>query len=225
MDLLDQLAEPAADLLARVDRTLTLGGVPAGHSIEPLLRRLRALPGAAAGAIIALQPASLAAAGQTLRELTRAYDGTRAGLDAIDAWQGSAADTFDIQRAALADHLAGGAESLLGRLTATADHADAVVEWATRSRIELAGTLVAALGSAEAVTLVTGTGRASPGVGDPSGVRAAAAVGSRVLSTVADAYDQAEMLLHRWPPRLSEVTYRPPLDGVGGFDQTIRIRH
>ncbi|GAB2929435.1 hypothetical protein GCM10027280_16190 [Micromonospora polyrhachis] len=223
MDLLDHLAEPASDLLARVDRTLTLGGVPAGHPIAPLLRRLRALPGAAAGAIIALQPAPLAAAGQMLRELTRVYDQPQAALAATGTWQGSAADAFDIQRAALAEHLTGGTESLLGRLTATADHADALVEWATRSRAELASTLVAALGSAEAVTLVTGVGAEDSAPGDPGAVRAAAAVGARTLSTVADAYEQAETLLHRWPPRLSELILRPSVEGATGFDQTTRI--
>jgi len=223
MDLLDHLAEPAADLLARVDRTLTLGGVPDGHSIGPLLGRLRALPGAAAGTIMALQPAALAAAGHRLRDLTRTYDDVRAALADTGTWQGSAADAFDAQRAALAAHLTDGAESLSGRLTATADHADAIAEWAARSRIELAGALVDALGSAAAVTLVTGSDPDGSAAGDPAGVRAAAAVGSRVLSIVADAYDQAEALLHRWAPRLSELTYRPELDGVARLDQTTRI--
>ncbi|GAB3154736.1 hypothetical protein GCM10027290_49630 [Micromonospora sonneratiae] len=230
MDLLDRLSEPATDLLARVDDTLTDLGAPDGHPIWPLLRRLRTLPGAAAKAITALQPAALAGAGAQVRGLTSGYDHTRATLTGSSSWQGAGADAYDVQRAALAAHLADGPDGITGRLTDTADFADALVDWAAGARAALAGTLAEVLASAEAVALVTGLSRHSDldpdGSADRGGTaaaQAAAEIGVRVLSTVAEAYDHAAELLRRWEPRLARVPYHPGPDGVVRLDSTIRV--
>jgi hypothetical protein len=225
MDPLDRLARPAADLLGRVDDLITGGGAPADHRIWPLLRQLRVLPGQAVGAICELRPAPLAAAGTAARGLLGEYDHTGAALRGDLPWRGAGAAAFAAHREALAAHLDGPGESLVGRLTATAGLADAVADWIVRTRLGLARTLAAALGSVEAVTLVTGdAGRASDvGSGsDPApGVAAAAELGARVLGTVAAAYEEAEALARGWPAAPTELTYRPaaptgglPLDGT-----------
>jgi hypothetical protein len=234
MDPLDRLAAPAADLLGRVDDLLADGGAPADHRIWPLLRHLRTLPGPATGAICALRPAPLAAAGTAARTLLTEYDHTGTALRGELPWQGAGAEAFAAHREALAAHLDGAGESLVERLTATAGFADAVADWISRTRLGLARTLAVALGSAEAVTLVTGdAGRATgidtgigagigAGAGPAPGVEAAAELGARVLGTIAAAYEEAEALAHRWPVTPTELAYRPaaptgaglPLDGT-----------
>ncbi|MDG4833830.1 hypothetical protein O7627_31640 [Solwaraspora sp. WMMD1047] len=229
MDPLDRLAAPAADLLGRVDDLLTDGGAPADHRIWPLLRHLRTLPGPAVGAICALRPAPLAAAGTAARTLLREYDHTGTALRGELPWRGAGADAFTAHRAALAAHLDGAGESLVGRLTATAGFADAVADWISRTRLGLARTLAAALGSVEAVTLVTGDAGRATGTGSGSGPApggaAAAELGARVLGTIATAYEEAEALAHRWPAAAGELAYRPAAPTGGGLalDGTTRL--
>jgi hypothetical protein len=236
MDPLDRLAGPAGDLLRRVDETLAAGGAPEGHPIWPPLRRMRALPGEAVAAVAALRPAPLADAGNAVRALIREYDDARASLDDGGSWEGAGAEAFAAHRDALAAHLTGGPESLTGRLDTTAGYADALADRVRQSRAALARTLAEVLGSTEAVTVVAGgpdhtSLPAGTARGDGRPVRAgatvdvpAADIGARVLATVAEVYDRAEDLLHRWGPSLAELTYRAPIEAAGGrLDTTMRI--
>lgn len=219
MDVLDQLAEPAVDLLDRVDGVLAAAGAPDGHRIWPLLRRLRVLPGDALHAVLALRPAPLVTTGARTRDLLGAYDEVRGVLTDGGTWQGPAAEAYARHRDALRTYLVDGAESLAGRLESTAAYADAVADWIDRTRGALARTVGDVLGSAEAVAVVTTRGGAGVGadlgvvdVGSPVEV-AAAEIGARVLGTVAEAYDRAEALPGQWAADLVELAYRPP-DGV-----------
>jgi hypothetical protein len=198
-DALDRLAGPAADLLDRVDTTLTRCGAPADHAIWPLLRRVGALPGEVVGAIAALRPGPLAAAGMPLRALIRRYGD--AAVAGPVGWRGAAADRFADQWTALRTHLDGDAESLTGRLAATAGYLDAVADWLAEGREALARTLASALISAEAVAVRTAA------VGAPL---AAADLAAYVLAAVAGLCDDGGTLPGSWAPRLAELPFRPP---------------
>src|SRR5690348_2260003 len=124
-DVLDRLAGPAGELLARVDDILVARGLPAGHPIVDLLRRLGALPADAAHAISAQRSAPLRAAGSELRRHADGYGALHADND----WRGTAAERFAAQRSAAAAHLAGSAE----RIRDTADYLDDVADWIDRS--------------------------------------------------------------------------------------------
>ncbi|MEV4760582.1 hypothetical protein AB0J86_36520 [Micromonospora sp. NPDC049559] len=219
MDPLDRLAGPGADLLRRVDDTLVAAGAPDDHRIWPLLRRLRALPGEAVAAVAALHPAPLAEAGGALRTRLPEYEDARAALAREVSWQGAGAEAYAAQRDALAAYLTAGPESLAGRLSATAGYAAALGDWVTASRGALARTVAEVLGSAEAVALLPGAAEDGPASAAP----AAAEIGARVLTTVAEAYDRAEALLARWAPRLGEVDFRPPAGTAARFDLTTRV--
>ncbi|MFI6227499.1 hypothetical protein ACIBCR_09305 [Micromonospora echinospora] len=156
MDLLDRLAEPGLDLLGRVD-TLLASGVPEGHPVWPLLRRMQALPGEAVRTFLDLRPAPLAGGGRTVRQFVRDYDDACAALTDQAAWSGPAASAYGQARAGLLRHLDEGPDSLVGRLESTAGYADALADWAERSRLALARALADVLGSAEAVTVVAAT--------------------------------------------------------------------
>ncbi|WP_422772876.1 hypothetical protein ACN28C_07870 [Plantactinospora sp. WMMC1484] len=201
-DVLDQLAEPAVELSGRVDDVLAAAGAPAGHRIWPLLRRLRVLPGDAVQAVIELRPGAMAGAEQVTGDLRRAYEEVRATLAEGGSWQGPAAEAYAAHRSALTEHVAG----LTGRVDATAAYAEAVAYWIADTRRALARTVGDVLGSAEAVAVVTA---ARAGVG-PSVVPAAAEIGARILATVAEAYDRAEVLPQRWVAELEVLAHRPP---------------
>ena len=218
MDPLDHLAGSAADLLGRVDGSLLAAGAPGDHRIWPLLRRVRALPGDAAHAVTGLRAAPLVAAGGARRTLLRRYDEAHGALADGGSWQGSGAEAFAAHRAALAAHLADGAESLAGRIEATAAYADAIADWISRTRAALARTLGDVLGSAEAVAMVT----AGTGDGSIPAALAAAEIGARVLTTVAEAYDEAESLPPRWAPALLDLAFMAP-DGPTTRPDTTRI--
>ncbi|MFK3981502.1 hypothetical protein ACI2K4_14135 [Micromonospora sp. NPDC050397] len=222
MDSLDHLAGPAADLLGRVDELLTAVGAPDDHPIWPLLRRAGALPGAVLGEVVALQPAPLAAAGPALRTLSSGYDHARHPLTGGEPWQGAGAEAYAAHRDALATYLGGdGAESLTGRLDATASYADAVADWMVHTRHTLARTLAELLGSAEAVLVVTADHVAGPPA-EPAA--AAAEIGARVLATVEQARERAYAVLHRWAPELTGLPYPTPTGvGTGRFDTTTRV--
>nr|MDT0660130.1 hypothetical protein [Micromonospora sp. DSM 115978] len=223
IDSLDRLAGPAADLFGRVDDLLSDAGAPAGHRVWPLLRRLRTLPGQAVCAVCALRPAPLAAAGSVARDLLTGYDDTRAALRQQPPWHGAGAEAFAAHRDALAGHLDGSGDSLTVRLEATAGYADALVDWITRTRSGLARTVAAALGSAEAVTVVTGTQGTVSGAGPAPIAEAAAELGARVLIAVDEAYAEAEAIPHRFATIHGELPWRPAGAGAIRLDGTTRL--
>lgn len=221
MDPLDHLAGPAADLLGRIDNLLAAAGAPDDHPIWPLLRRVGALPGAVLGEVVALQPAPLAAAGHAVRALVGGYDHARHALTGGDPWQGAGAEAYAAHRDVLAAYLGGdGAESLTGRLDATASYADAVADWMVHTRHAMALTLAEVLGSAEAVLVVTADRTVGPATAAP----AAAEIAVRVLATAAAAEERAYAVLHRWAPELTGLPYPAPAGaGTGRFDTTTRV--
>jgi uncharacterized protein YukE len=190
MDRLDYLLTAAEPLLTRVDQVLSAAGAPAGHEVWPELRRVRLLPGDAARAVAALHPAAVADAAPELRAQAQACADTADTLPLATSWTGDAADAYESARRRTAEQLTATPDSLSHRMTATADLADALTDWMTRARQELAGTLAGVLISAEALTLSTGVGFPQPGE-----TRAAADVAALLLRTVGDSYDQAEDLL------------------------------
>jgi hypothetical protein len=239
MDALDQVADPARELLRRVDATLGRVGAPDDHQVWPLLRRLGVLPGAALGVITELRPAPLASIGSSLREMAAEYGELGAIVPGEFGWRGAAAEAFVAQWAALAAHLAGSVpqtgvpaassrsaaggggagDDLVARLTATAGYLEAVASWMNRMRLTLADTLADALASAEAVAIVTGPAvegwladaitTATHMVPAPV-VLAAADIAARVLDRIVETYDEAEELLATWRFRLTELPFRPP---------------
>lgn len=179
MDALDLMAAAADDLLARVDRLL---GAPDDHPLWTLLRGVRALPGEAVAAIVALRPAELVGAASGLRELVPAYDNARDALDRPAAWDGAAGDAYAVHAHVLSDGVASAAAQVL----ATSSSADAVAAWVADARSRVAIELAAVLTSAEAVSLVLGA---------PDAQRAAATVAVRVLSVVDDVIAEGAMLV------------------------------
>jgi hypothetical protein len=230
MDPLDRLAEPAADLLARVDEVLAEAGAPDGHRIWPLLRRLGALPGDVLTAVRALQAAPIEAAAARLRSRSGGYDDAAGALIPI-GWTGAGGEAYERMREALRAHLAGGPDSLAGRLDATASYFEAVAGWAAATRLALAHTLADLLTSAEAVAVVTGgIGGVPGGPGGPNGPPGAAGpagpaaeIGARVLAVGVDVADRAEELTRRWDARLAPVTFRPPYGVAARLDGVTRI--
>jgi hypothetical protein len=206
MDTLDQIIGPATPLLRRVDQVLSGAGAPADHRVWAELRRVRLLPGDAVQAVSALRSADLLEAAPELRADARAYLAAAESLPKPGPWSGAAAESYDEARRRMADHLSGGLESLDERLEATADLADALIEWIDQTRAELAGTLAQVLGSSQALTLTTFPAASSSGSsGFPAGpglavapgeAEAAADVGARILHSVADSYELASDLLH-----------------------------
>ncbi|RAO61063.1 hypothetical protein [Micromonospora saelicesensis] len=224
MDALDRLAEPGLDLLRRVDR-LIAAGVPEGHRVWPLLRRMQVLPGDAVRGFLDLHPVPLASAGHAVRRLVRGYDDVSAALTDSVLWSGPAATAYGQQRAALLRHLDEGPDSLVGRLESTAGYADALADWVEGSRLALARTLADVLRSAEAVAVVAATATGAsmrPGPVGP-GVADAAEIAARVLAVLCVAYDGAETLLRQWAPSLAETAWRPPADGRPRYDQPTRV--
>jgi hypothetical protein len=193
MDALDQIAGPADSLVRRVDELLSGAGAPPDHRVWTQLRRVRLLPGDAVHAVTALRSAELLDAAPELRADARAYAGIAESLPSPGGWTGAAADAYDAARRRAADHLSGGADSLDERMEATADLADALIDWIEQTRGSLAGTLAEILVSSQAITLV------AEEPADPTASRlvaAAADVAERILRSVADSYDTAVELLH-----------------------------
>jgi hypothetical protein len=224
MDALDRLAEPGLDLLRRVD-TLLAAGVPEGHRVWPLLRRMQVLPGDAVRGFLDLDPAPLSGAGRSVRRLVRGYDDVSAALTDPVLWSGPAASAYERERAALLRHLDEGPESLVGRLESTAGYADALADWVEGSRLALARALADVLRSAEAVAVVAATSAGAPARPGPvgPGVADAAEIAARVLAVLCVAYDGAETLLRQWAPSLAESTWRSPADGRSRYDLPTRV--
>jgi len=211
MDALDQIVGPATSLLRRVDDVLSTAGAAPDHRVWAQLRRVRLLPGDAVHAVAALRSADLLGAAPELRTGARAYAEIAGSLPAPGRWTGDAADAYDAARRRAAEHLSGTPASLDERLEATADLADALVDWVRRTRAELAGALAAVLASAEALALTSGGPPESAGppelvgppesagppeLAGPAAAGAAADVAARILRTVADSYDLAADLLY-----------------------------
>ena len=186
------------------------------------------LPGAAVHAVAGLQAGPVAAAGPSLRPLAQRYEEARATVSTPLPWAGAGADAFAAHRAALPSHLADGAESLNGRLDATADYAEALADWITLTRAELARALAEVLCSAQAVCLVTGgSPAAGPGTGVEAGVEtvsgAAADVAVHVLAPLVTAYERGEDLRREWAPRLAELPLRAPTGTDSAPGGTMRL--
>lgn len=194
-DRLDQLVEAASSLLARVDTVLSVVGAPEGHHVWPELRRVRLLPGDAVRAVCDLRPEAILETAPELRGNVRAYAELADALPIAAGWSGEAAEAYEAARRRAAEHLNGGPESLGRRMEATADLADALTDWMTRTRRELAMTLAEILGSTEAITL-SAAGELPP----EEEAAAAANVAASLLRTVADNYDRGEVLLDESVP-------------------------
>jgi len=183
-DRLDEVLGVAAPLLARVDAALAEQGAPADHEVWRQLRRVRLLPGDAARAVASLRPAEFDDAVDLLRADARACAEVAQELPPPGEWDGEAAQAYVELRARVADRLSGDGESLDERLEASADLAEALIDWMERARAELALALAGVLASSDAVTLKTED--------DPL---AAAALAAQVLRTIAESYAEADDLL------------------------------
>ncbi|MDI6100573.1 hypothetical protein QLQ12_18345 [Actinoplanes sp. NEAU-A12] len=189
MDRLDELLTAGTPLLSRVDEVLSTIGAPGGHDVWRELRRIRLLPGDAARAVAALRPTAILEAGPELRADARAYADLADALPLAGDWSGEAADAYETARRSTAERLNGGPDSLGRRMEATADLADALAGWMLRARGELTSTLAEVMLSAEAITLLGGDHPPA------DSAAAAAAIGARLLHTIAGSYDEAEDLL------------------------------
>jgi hypothetical protein len=193
MDRLDDVLGPVAPLLKRVDQVLASAGAPPDHEIWPALRRVRLRPWDAVQAVAALRPGDLAEAAPELRGDARSYAGVADSLPPPGLWAGDAADAYEQARKRTAAHLSGGVDSLDERLEATADLADALIDWMSETRGALAATLAEVMTSAEALTLSASSKAADPPAARE--VEAAAEVAAQVLRTVADSYDAVQELM------------------------------
>jgi methyl-accepting chemotaxis protein len=194
MDRLDDVLGTVTPLLKRVDQVLASAGAPPDHEIWPALRRVRLLAWDAVQAVAALRPDDLAEAAPELRDDARSYAGVAESLPPPGVWTGDAADAYEQARKHTAAHLSGGADSLEERLEATADLADALIDWMRETRGGLAATLAEVMTSAEALSLtVSSTAAADPPAARE--VEAAADVATRVLLVVAERYDAVRELV------------------------------
>jgi len=183
-DRLDEVLGVAAPLLAQVDAAVAEQGAPADHEVWRQLRRVRLLPGDAARAVAALRPAEFDDAVDVLRAEARACAEVARELPPPGEWDGEAAQAYVELRERVADRLSGDGESLDERLEASADLAEALIDWMVRARAELALALAGLLASVDTATLRTED--------DPL---AAAAMAAQVLRTVAESYAEADDLL------------------------------
>jgi hypothetical protein len=234
MDVLSRIADPGRDLLGRVDATLLAAGAPPEAPIWPLLRRVGALPGDALEFAAGLDAVAMTDAADEFRVAAREFAdrGTDlAGYVEGGHWTGTGAEAFARVWHGLAAHIGDGAspeqESLSGRLVAQASYLDSLASWIAELRAELASTLATCLTSAEAVTLhgteVRGPAH-DPAPVSPAAVAAAAAIGARVLGTVADALRAGHDLYDEWAPWLTELRYRAPADwGASGPASGTRV--
>jgi hypothetical protein len=201
MDGLDRIGADARPLLRRADEIIASFGAPPAHRLWDRVRAVRLLTVDAVDAVTALRPGEFAVDVPNLRASAAGYTVLADDLPVPGQWSGEASEAYSAARQHLADHLAGGAESLAERLEASADLADALVDWMWRSRSGVAAVLAEVLASAEAVLLSEQDGPAGGGSGDgtsavPVPVMVAAAdVAELVLRAVAEVYQEAAELL------------------------------
>jgi hypothetical protein len=211
MDALEHLLAPGRELLARVDAALVAGGAPAEHPIWPLLRRVGALPGDAAGSVAELAPTPVENAAVELRALAEAYARRHAAVGGPVEWTGAAADAFGARWARLGAYLGTNADpeesSLAGRVAACAAYLEDVTSWMRSARGSLASALATVLGSAEAVGLRAGSAPAGPPTVDV--LVSAAGIGVRVLDAVAVSHDDGFTVARRWAAPLGELAFAP----------------
>ncbi|WJK42040.1 hypothetical protein O7608_06495 [Solwaraspora sp. WMMA2056] len=232
MDALDRVAGPALTLLTLVDTSLARNGAAADDPVWPLARRLRALPGDAVAAFVAVRPTPLVAAGTAIGPHLDRYAEAADALAVHRDWSGAAAQAYDAGRQALAARLVGGpdpgAVSHAGRLAATAAYAEATARWVSLSRAALARTLAEVLGSADAVTVTTGSraGTGADGPGGPAGADAAARIAVPVLSVLVEIVEHGESLAAWWGPLLAPTDAAGPVDEAPVRpDGSIRLRY
>ncbi|MGH3714502.1 MAG: hypothetical protein ACRDT4_13725 [Micromonosporaceae bacterium] len=206
-DSLPMLATEAGELLRRVDLVIDQLGVPDGHPLTRHLRTLRARPGEVLRMLLATPPGQLMDAVTRLRQLATSYhDELVAPLDRAAGelgWSGAGYDAFAAHWSTTMHDLAGddGAESLSGKLRASADFVESVAGWFSQTRQALAGALAEVLSSREAV-IIKGCDELA---GDPAALRrayvtgeladaprvvtAAANIGAVTLGSVASWYE------------------------------------
>jgi hypothetical protein len=201
VDALDRIAEPAADLLHRVDSALAHHGAPAGHQVWPLLRWVGALPGPAVQAIVGLRATQLS--GHDVRGLADRLVEAVASVDGVGVrWEGDAGAAFAGQWEAHRRHLVDPDASLSARLDDLGAYLEDVEGWIVESRVSLAMRLALVMRSAEAVNVVTAA--------DPLGVGlAAATIGASVLEEIDEICKAGEELRDAWESRLALLPFRP----------------
>ena len=215
MDALDRIAEPASDLLHRVDSALGQFGAPPGHQVWPLLRWVGTLPGPAVKAIVGLRPAQLA--GEGVRALAQRFDEAVATVDGLGVrWEGDAGAAYQGQWEANRRHLVDPGASLGVRLEDLGAYLEDVEGWIAESRVALAMRLALVMRSAEAVSVVT--------AGDPLEVgRAAATIGALVLEEIEEICRGGEELRDSWASRLAPLPFQAGPDVGPATGTTTRV--
>src|SRR5262249_19880900 len=144
---------------------LTAHGAPDGHPVWSQLRRLHVTPADAVAYFADTDPEPLRAAGAKVRAQAEGY--ARVNVPATVSWQGTVGELYAGQAEALRTQLGEPAdpqaESLAGRLAATASYVEEVADWMAESRGRVAMALAEVLTSTEAVTL--GATPVEPGQG------------------------------------------------------------
>jgi hypothetical protein len=215
-DALDRLAEPGDDLLRRVDTLLSAAGIAPGSPAEPMLLRVGALPSEVLDYGMRLDVGALRASVAELRAVGDRFRPLPARLAADvgqSTWEGRGAEAFGVAWTALAGFIGGeaDADTIVGRVDATAAYLEGVASWAAGFRHELAEAIARVISSTEAVLVVTASGPgASVTAGEAEAVAAAGRIAERVLRTAADALDAADELRRKWEDQLGELEYQPP---------------
>lgn len=200
MDALDRIAEPAADLLHRVDLALARHGAPAGHHVWPLLRWVGTLPGPAVQAIVGLRPAQLS--GDGVRGLADRLVDAVATVDGVGVrWEGDAGAAFAGQWEANRRHLVDPDASIGARLEDLGAYLEDIEGWIAESRVALAMRLALVMRSAEAVSVVTAADPLEVGL-------AAATIGASVLEEIEEICKAGEELRDTWETRLAPLPFR-----------------
>jgi hypothetical protein len=214
MDALARLEPVARDLMRQVDAALVTLGAPPHHPVWGLLRRLGTTPADAVAFLVEVDVGALRDAAAGLRRQADAYEAAEVPTDL--PWRGAAGDAYAARSTDLRRHLAAdeGGGSMAHRLRDTAACADDVADWYVRSRDRLARALADVLTSAQAVAV-----RSRPAGGHV----AAADIGVRVLTAVADVVADGEALHRRWQPALGELAYRWSAETPTRLDATIEV--
>ncbi|MGH3656132.1 MAG: hypothetical protein ACRDUA_05690 [Micromonosporaceae bacterium] len=237
-DPLDLMAREAQDLLRRVDLVIDHLGTPPEHPLVPLLRTLRVRPGEALTMLLAAPPGRLLDSVRQLRELAAAYRGDlveplRRASEGL-AWRGAGYDAFLVDWTDQLSHLGGeDADSMADRLVATAELVESVAGWFSQMRQAMAGALVDAFTSRDAVVLKgcdllegdPATLHRTVITGELQGASrltaAAAAIGATALSSIEEWYDAGieyfvagadGVPAGDWP---SKLAYIPEPSGTG----------